>query len=453
MRSRSSLLILVLTLTAVLAACGSPWNNPYPDDGATGQVLYGAFNERPKHLDPVQSYSSNEITFTAQIYTPPLQYHYLARPFRLEPFAATTLPVVRHLGPDGQPVDSKSSQEVAYSVYEIHIRPDLRYQPHPAFAQDAAGRPRYQALRSDELAGIRTLSDFGETSSREVTADDFVYQIKRLAHPRLHSPILGLMTEYIVGLSEFAIALKEENDRLRHAGRDREWLDLRRFPLAGVEVVDRHTFRVTLKGRYPQFVYWLAMPFFAPMPFEADRFYAQPGLAEKNISLDWYPVGSGPYMLTRNDPNREMVLERNPNYFEERYPEEGEPADHDSGFLNDAGTRLPMIDRAVFSLEKESIPYWNKFLQGYYDFSGITSDAFDQAVQVSSSGGPVLTAEMREKGMSLSTAVAPSTFYLGFNMLDSVVGGGSEQARQLRQAISIAVDYEEFIAIFLNGRA
>ena len=34
----------------------------------------------------------------------------------------------------------------------------------------------------------------------------------------------------------------------------------------------------------------------------------------------------------------------------------------------------------MFSLEKETIPYWSKFLQGYYDSSGISSDSFDQAV-------------------------------------------------------------------------
>lgn len=45
---------------------------------------------------------------------------------------------------------------------------------------------------------------------------------------------------------------------------------------------------------------------------------------------------------------------------------------------------------------------------------------------------------------------------MGFNMLDPVVGGRTEQekqaARKLRQAISIAVDYEEYISIFANGR-
>ncbi|MGH9576290.1 MAG: ABC transporter substrate-binding protein, partial [Terriglobales bacterium] len=109
-------------------------------------------------------------------------------------------------------------------------------------------------------------------------------------------------------------------------------------------------------------------------------------------------------------------------------------------------------DKAVYSLEKESIPYWNKFLQGYYDGSGIASDTFDQAVQMSGQGEAVVTESMEQQGIRLSTSVAVSTFYMGFNMLDPVVGGLSERARKLRQAISIAVDYEEYVSIFRNGR-
>jgi ABC-type transport system substrate-binding protein len=41
---------------------------------------------------------------------------------------------------------------------------------------------------------------------------------------------------------------------------------------------------------------------------------------------------------------------------------------------------------------------------------------------------------------------------MGFNMLDPVVGGDSERARLLRQAISVVMDYEEYISIFANGR-
>jgi oligopeptide transport system substrate-binding protein len=80
------------------------------------------------------------------------------------------------------------------------------------------------------------------------------------------------------------------------------WLDLDAYPLSGVEKVDSHTWRIRLKGKYPQFLYWLAMPFFAPVPREVDRFYAQPGMAAKNLTLDWWPVGTGPFMLSENDP-------------------------------------------------------------------------------------------------------------------------------------------------------
>src|SRR3989344_1535812 len=138
-------------------------------------------------------------------------------------------------------------------------------------------------------------------------------------------------------------------------------------------------------------------------------------------------------MLAENNPNRRMVLERNPNYHAELYPAEGEAEDVQKGLLADTGKPLPFIDKVVFSLEKESIPYWNKFLQGYYDRSGVLAESFDQAIR-------------------LLASVAASTYYMGFNMLDPVVGGNSERARKLRQAVSIAVDYEEQISIFRNGR-
>ena len=59
---------------------------------------------------------------------------------------------------------------------------------------------------------------------------------------------------------------------------------------------------------------------------------------------------------------------------------------------------------------------------------------------------------MVNKGIRLEKAVKPSSSYMGFNMTDPVVGGYSRRAKLLRQAISIAVDYEELLSIFANGR-
>jgi len=433
----------------LLCACGSEQNDPYPRAERGRNILYAAFTERPKHLDPVQSYTEDEITFTAQIYEPPLQYHYLKRPYTLIPLTSEAVPVPRYFDAAGRelPADAPAAA-IATSVYEIRIRPGIRYQPHPAFALDAGGEPLYRASDREQLRGIEKLGDFAQTDSRELVADDYIYQIKRLAHPRLHSPIFSMMAERIVGLRELGEALQEEGKKLPAGA----WIDLDRFPLAGVSRVDRHTYRISLHGKYPQFAYWLAMPFFAPVPREVDRFYHQPGMAEKNLALDWYPVGTGPFMLTDNNPNSRMVLARNPNFHGESYPCEGEPGDEAAGLLADCGKPLPFIEQAVYSREKESIPYWNKFLQGYYDASGISSDSFDQAVRLAVGGDVQLTDEMRDKGISLLTSVRASIFYMGFNMLDPVVGGLGEQATKLRQALSIAIDQEEFISIFMNGR-
>ncbi len=443
---RSLRRLLALSSTLLLAACGEVWNDPYPAAESGQNILYTAFTDRPKHLDPVQSYSENEITFTAQIYEAPLQYHYLKRPFELVTATAEAMPLPRFYDASGRelPADAPAA-DIAESVYEIRIRPGIRYQPHPALARDDAGNYQYHEGGPGER---RTLYDFERTGTRELEAADYIYQIKRLAHPGLHSPVFGLMSDYIVGLKEYGDTLKAAAKSLPPGG----WLDLRKHELAGVELVDRHTYRIRLKGKYPQFLYWLAMPFFAPVPWEADRFHAQPGMAERNLTLDWYPIGTGPYMLSQNDPNARMVLTRNPNFRDETYPCEGEEGDREAGLLADCGKRLPLVDQVVFTREKEQIPYWNKFLQGYYDASGISSDSFDQAVQFGQTGEVNLSDDMKAQGIRLQTSVSTSTMYMGFNMLDPVVGGMGERGRKLRQAIGIALDQEEFISIFQNGR-
>ncbi|MDH5258949.1 MAG: ABC transporter substrate-binding protein, partial [Gammaproteobacteria bacterium] len=363
--------IILLAVLFLTACSGSSWNNPYPASENGQNILYSSFSERPKHLDPIRSYSSNEYAFIGQIYEPPLQYHFLKRPYVLTPLTATEVPKPKLLDKDGNELSKNALvEQIAYSVYRIKIKPGINYQPHPAFTPDGKEGYLYHNLSDTQLEKIHTLDDFEKVSFREVTVADYVYQMKRMAQPSLHSPILGIMTDYIVGLRELAKELKQVEDKSRKEGKGdatEGFVDLNKFELSGVKIIDRYTYEIKVKGLYPQLVYWLAMPFFAPMPEEAIRFYAQPGLKDKNISLDWYPVGTGAYMLTTNNPNREMVMEKNPNYRDVFYPRVGATGDTEAGLLRDAGSKLPFVDKVVYKLEKETIPYWNKFLQGYYD--------------------------------------------------------------------------------------
>ncbi len=441
---------LFLCLLLLCTGCdNSPWNNPYPNQDSAKNIYYDSFSERPKHLDPVSSYSSNEYVFLGQIYEPPLQYHFFKRPYELIPLTAIELPKPELFDKKGQLLEEDANLGTIDRVkYKISIKPDILYQPHPAFAKNASGKYLYHDLNTQKLSNIHALSDFDTVGTRKLLAKDYVYQIKRMAHPRVHSPISGLMAKYILGLNDFA----EELSKIEKDNPGTSFIDLNDYELPGARVIDDTTFEITLSQKYPQFLYWLSMSFFAPMPWEADYFYSQAGMTEKNITLDWYPVGTGPFMLSENNPNLRMVLERNPNFRGEAFPSEGESGDQASGLLDDASKKMPFIDKAIYSLEKESIPAWNKFLQGYYDTSGIVSDSFDQAVQFNLQGNAELTDEMQEKGIRLLTAVTTSTSYMGFNMADEVIGGDSERARLLRRAISITVDYEEYISIFANGR-
>ena len=59
-----------------------------------------------------------------------------------------------------------------------------------------------------------------------------------------------------------------------------------------MNLIDKYTFEITLKEKYPQFLYWLSMSFFAPMPWEADFFYSQKGFEEKNILVAYDEISN-----------------------------------------------------------------------------------------------------------------------------------------------------------------
>ena len=435
--SRSSRCSIVLMGLIFFLSCGVP-NNPYPKSQQHEEIYYNTFDEEPKHFDPAVSYSSDEYRFIQQIYEPPLQYHYLKRPYELIPLTAEAVPQPRYFDASGKELpQGASAASVARAVYEIRIRPGIMFQPHPCFAKTEDGTLRYHNLTKADVKGFTEIKDFPMTGMRELTAADYVYQIKRMADPRLSCPILSTLQDYILGMKTYSAALANAQTDA---------------PFPGVAVVDRYTYRVTLKAKYPQFVYWLAMPFFSPMPEEAINFYNQPAIKDRNITIDRFPVGTGAYRMDTLIAHKEIVLVKNENFRVERYPSSGEPGDREAGLLDDAWETIPFIPKVIYKLEKEYIPRWNKFLQGYYDSSSISSDTFDSAVVFNDTGDPTASEALKAKDIVLRTSVQPTTYYLAFNMLDDTVGGYTTEKQKLRQAISIALDYEEFTEIFLNGR-
>ena len=200
-------LIFLAVFSALATGCGEVWNDPYPAAERGKSILYTSFVERPKHLDPVQSYTEDEAQFTQQVYEPLLQYHYLKRPYELIPLDRRRVPEAAL--DRGRQVHASTRCASGRASATSRI---------PAFVPKTSRTAR--GNRSIALKSPYQLP----TGTRELIADDYIYQIKRLAHPRLHSPIFGLMAEHIVGMADFAKQLKSADTK-------QGWLDLQTIRL------------------------------------------------------------------------------------------------------------------------------------------------------------------------------------------------------------------------------
>src|SRR3990167_1337349 len=119
-------LIPMLCMIAIAGHAVAQWNNPHASS-TKQNTLYSAFSSSPKTLDPARAYSSDETGLIAQIYETPLQYHYLKRPYTLIPLTLAQMPQITHEKKNGKIIDT---------IYDLKIKHNIYYQPHPAFVKN-----------------------------------------------------------------------------------------------------------------------------------------------------------------------------------------------------------------------------------------------------------------------------------------------------------------------------
>jgi ABC-type transport system substrate-binding protein len=396
-------------------------NDPYPAAERDDKIYYTSFAEPPKTLDPAVAYAVTDHVVTGSVFDTLLEYHYLRRPYELIPGLAEAVPKAE-TKPNG------------HLSYRFKLRPGILFHVDACFALGEAGR-----------------------QTREVRAADVAFQLTRLADPLVNSPVASTFGD-VQGFAAFAkrlVAMRKADPGFAGLPVHRQYE--RAGGIEGILVHGDYDLEVVLSQPNPQILYWFAMPFTTPMPWEAVAYYdgkdGRPNLADR-------AVGTGPFRLALYEKHHRFVLERNKAWYGRApanaaapgavFPSDIAKADIEAGRIDPAyaGRPLPFLDQIRFTREKESIPDFNKFLQGYYDASGIIKESFDAIVVQGR-----LSPEMQARGMSLDKEVEPTIFYIGFNMDDAVVGlPAGEKARKLRQAMSLAIDAEQFLRLFTNGR-
>jgi ABC-type transport system substrate-binding protein len=335
-------------------------------------------------LDPGMMRDFDTIEVCSHIFESLYQYHFLKRPYEIIPLLAEDLPQISE--------DMKT--------YTIKIKRGVHFQDDKCFP---GGK------------------------GRELKSQDFIYSIKRITDIKNLSQNWSLFDNRIVGLDEFREYTKSCKSKVD--------VDYSR-EVEGMQAPDDYTLVFKLKRPWPQFICTaLADISTVPMAKEAVDFY------DKDIIS--HPVGTGPFKLGVWQRGSYVSVVRNPTFRGELYPSEGEAGDAEAGYLDDAGKPIPFVDKIVWTIIEESQPAWLLFLQGKFDAMALQKDNFDEAVI----GKGELTDKMKHLEIQLDPFEEPSTFWLGFNMQDPVLG----KNKPLRRAISYAIDREKFIELFYGG--
>ena len=351
------------------------------------KVIREVFPVAETGFDPAAVHDLYSGTVVQGIFETLYTYDYLARPSKVVPLAAEAMPQV---GDQGR-------------TWTIRIRKGIRFADDPVFG----GKPR------------------------ELTAEDFVYSIKRLMDPRIRSPWAFLVEGKLVGLDEVAAQAK-------NAGRfdyDRK--------VPGIEAVDRYTIRFRLKATDYNLPYILAHEPTSAVAREVIEKYAETdGRAQAN------PVGTGPYRLAKWVRSSKIFLEANPNY--RGFTWDFAPADAaDAALVREMkGKRMPQIGRVEISIIEEDQARLLAFQSDEIDLMNMEGPLAPKVLD-----GATLKPELRAKGIKLSRIVDPELSYTYWNMTDPVVGGLSKEKIALRRAMAMSYSVDDEIRVIRNGQA
>ncbi|MFP5386127.1 MAG: ABC transporter substrate-binding protein [Bacteriovoracia bacterium] len=369
---KTTLLLAALTAAFFFLAFWSFQHLKLPDVHKT--TLRLTLDDKVESLDPARAYSDDSLVVSAQVLEPLYQYHYLKRPYEIEPLVA-----------EGKPVISNQGKTV-----RVKIRKNIFFHPHPAF----------------------------KGKERELLAEDFITQFKRLALKSLRSPGRGIFTGLVEGFEEYGEEVGED------------WKEIASRPLKGVSAIDSHTLEIRLTRSEPNIVYYLALNFLSPVPWEIVKYSGN--------KLDDVLVGTGPYVF-RGFHNSGFEMEKNRNYREAFYPTAGDRYANVQKLLDSSKEQIPFIDNVIFYVAADEKKRWEKFFNKEIDLLTVPKTFIPKLYNEKGE----LTENIEKDGIIVKHFPNMANRWLAFNMKNPLVG----KNEFLRRAIAYSINYEKYISL------
>ena len=354
------------------------------------KVLRYALRSAETGFDPAQISDLYSKTITAAMIEGLLEYDFSARPYRLRPNTAAALPEMS--------ADART--------FTLKVKPGIHFADDPAF----------------------------KGQKRELTAQDYVYSLKRHYDPRWKSQNLYLLENLkILGLSELR---KASIDAKKPFDYDRE--------VEGLKALDRYTLQIRVADPAPRLPAYLTdSGSFGAVAREVVEFYGD--------KIMEHPVGTGPFKLGDWRRSSRIVLDRNPNYREVLY-NEVPPTDDPRLAAEMAalqGKRMPFVDQVQIEITEEPQPRWLSFARGETDVIEYVPPEFTGIAMP----GNKLAPNLAKQGIRMVRYNRPDISVTYYNMEDPVLGGYTPEKVALRRAINLAVDVDKEVRLPRRSQA
>lgn len=310
--------ILTLSLTCLLGGCIKKKTSETASSTPL-KIFYHLREAEEKSIDPMKQFDEASHQLVSNLYDSLLRYHYLKRPYELEPNLLTKMP-----------------------------------------EKQADGRTYLFTLKKGVL--FHDNACFPGGKGREMKTDDVIYSLKRFADANTNRLTFILIQGLIEGMDDFRAQSSKDGKNFSYDKHD----------ISGVKKKDDYSFTITFVQDSPLNFHPLAFNGLAIVPREAVEKYGD--------DFDKNPVGTGPFVMKTYSRRGTTILARNPHYHG-TYPTDGMPEDKAAGLLDAAGKQLPFVDEIHLPLIEELQPQMLKFKKGQVAYVAINRDDFEQMVE------------------------------------------------------------------------
>ncbi len=306
-------------------------------------------------------------------------------------------------------MNSKVEDDIANNFYDrlVDNNDQLKVVPELASSWEISpdGLTYTFHLRSD--VSFQDDECFSGGKGRKFVANDAKYSLERVCDPKTLTSGYWIFQSIVEGADEYFM-----RDSLSKMGKNITGV-------SGFQTPDDTTFVIKLTKPFAPFLEHLTTSFGFIVAHEAVEKYGK--------DFFQHPVGTGPFIFSHWRPDEEILMKRNPKYWQ----------------LDNVGNRLPLLDDVRFTFIKDDKTLFANFERGVLDEDfTIPTESFQNIVTADKK----LTPDYQKKNYILQHVTAMNSYFI-----DILCTSPMFSSVAMRRALSFGVDRDQIVKYVLKN--